>query len=319
MVVGSPCEAAAKWQTNMERVLHTAQNGDRTVLVEFTGSDWCPPCKHLRAQIFPTDDFAAFVRENKLLLVELDFPREAEKLSEEQKAHNEKWRQYYGVGSFPTVVVADSKGAPYGVVNGATPAAPEYLQRLSAELKRKADTRAALAAAAQLQGLERAQAEAAAIQYLPTTWRMLHKEVVQDIIDNDPEDSLGYKRLRVETEQTAQQMRELESRFAAFSGKVKPEEQDAPLEFALGLLEDPQWLPLPRFYINKFISDTYAIKGDFDNTLKYMKAAMEAAPGSDAARKLAPWVENLEKHLPEVKQKHAEAAAKRAAQSAAQE
>lgn len=304
--------AAARWQTNMARVLETAQKGNRTVLVEFTGADWCPPCQHLRSQVFPTDLFADYVREHKLLLVELDFPRDAQKLSEEQKVQNEEWRRRFGVTSFPTVVVTDAKGRPFAVVNGASATPQEYLERLDKELERKQRAEAALAEAKSRVGKERAEAEDAAIRYLPAAWRVLHEEVVQDIIDNDPEDSLGYKRQREETRLTAEQMQQLEARFREFSGKGKPVEQDAALEMALSLLEDDAWLPIPRFFINKFLSDSYAIKGDVDNTLKYMKAAVAAAPESDEARRLMPWVKNLEEHLPEIKQRHAEAAAKKA-------
>lgn len=302
MMVTEPCSAAANWQTNMDRVLSTAKAKDRTVLVEFTGSDWCPPCKHLRSQVFPTDEFAAYVRDKKLLLVELDFPRDTQKLSDEQKAHNEKWRVYYGVASFPSVLVVDGKGAPYGVVNGADRTADEYLVRLGRELDRKAEVESKLAQAAELQGVERAAALAQAIQYMPMEWRMLHEEVVQDIIANDPEDTLGYRRYREETALTKVQMQELEQVFRKYSGQVSDEAREASLKEALQLLESDKWMPVPRLYLNKFISDTYALqRKDVDNVYKYLKAAVESAPESAEGKLLRPWLENLENHLDEIR------------------
>lgn len=303
------CEAAVRWQTNMDRALSTAQSQDRPLLIEFTGSDWCPPCKHLRANVFPTEAFETYVRGQKLLLVELDFPRDPQKLTDEQKAHNEKWRLYYGVTSFPTIVVADAKGAPFGVVNGAAPAAPDYLDRLEAQVKHMAEVKSALAAAAKLSGIERATAEAEAIKYLPISWRMLHTDLVQDIISNDPEDTLGYARLRHETAVTEAQLRELDGIFSKFSGQGKPEQQDAAIELALSLLEDTKWAPVPRLLLNKFLCDSYAIKGDLDNTLKYMRAAVQSAPESNEARKLRPWLENMEKNFDAMKRHREEAAA----------
>ena len=299
-LVSEQCAAAANWQTNMDRVLATAQAKGRTVLVEFTGSDWCPPCMHLRSQIFPTDAFAAYVREKKLLLVELDFPRDEKKLSAEQTAHNAKWMEYYGVSSFPTVLVVDGKGAPYGVVNGANQKPEEYLQRLNAELERKAATEAALAAAAKLQGVEKAQALANAIKYMPGSWRMLHKDVVQDIIDNDPEDTLGYKHQREEVALTQTQMQELSKIFSKYSGKMDRDSHQQALDEALQLVKDEKWMPIPRLYINKFISDSYALMGrDVNKVHEYLKAAIESAPQSEDARKLRPWLENLERHMAE--------------------
>lgn len=303
VLVSVPCEAAAHWQTNMDRVMTTAQAKDRSILVEFTGSDWCPPCIHLRTQIFPTDEFTNYVRENKLLLVELDFPRDATKLTDAQKAHNSKWLEHYNVSSFPTLVVMDAKGAPFGVVNGADQVVADYLVRLDKELKRKAEVEAKLAQAKELEGQARAEALAEALSYMPVEWRMLHTEVVNDIIQNDPEDKLGYNRQRTETALTKDQMKELSAVFAKYSGRVDKESQDAALAEALALLEDEKWLPVPRLYINKYISDTYALQRvDIDNVHKYLKAAVESAPESAAAKKLRPWLENLEQHKEEIRE-----------------
>lgn len=300
--LAEPCAAAANWQTNMDRVLNTAQAKGRTALVEFTGSDWCPPCIHLRTQVFPTDEFASFVRDKKLLLVELDFPRDASKLPAEQAAHNEKWRVYYDVNSFPSLLVVDGKGAPYGVVNGADKTAAEYLVRLERELNRKAEVEAKLAQAANLQGVERAAAEAEAIQYMPMEWRMLHEGVVQDIIANDPEDTLGYRRFREETALTKEQMQELNKVFSKYSGDMSDEAREASLKEALQLLEDDRWMPVPRLFLNKFISDTYALqRKDIDNVHKYLKAAVESAPESAEGKRLRPWLENLERNMDEIK------------------
>ncbi len=44
------------------------------VLLDFTGSDWCPWCIRLDKEIFSTSEFKDYAKEN-LVLVELDFPQ----------------------------------------------------------------------------------------------------------------------------------------------------------------------------------------------------------------------------------------------------
>lgn len=67
-------------------------------MIEFTGSDWCPPCMQLRANVFSKPDFQKEAQKN-FVLVELDYPRGKEQ-SKEMKAANEKLAQQYGVRGF---------------------------------------------------------------------------------------------------------------------------------------------------------------------------------------------------------------------------
>jgi len=77
--------AGEGWLTNIEKSKKHAKG--KMILVEFTGSDWCPPCKALKKNVFNTDKFKAYAKEN-LVLVELDFPRDKSKLTKEQSAYN---------------------------------------------------------------------------------------------------------------------------------------------------------------------------------------------------------------------------------------
>ena len=40
------------WQTDYKSVLKQAKKDKKNVLVYFTGSDWCPPCKMLKRDLF---------------------------------------------------------------------------------------------------------------------------------------------------------------------------------------------------------------------------------------------------------------------------
>ncbi len=96
------------WLTNIEKAQAIAKKEGKMVLVDFTGSDWCPPCKALHSKVLSTKEFKDYAK-NNLVLVEIDFPRR-KKLSAEQKAYNQAQAKKYKLGGVPMVLVFDSKG-----------------------------------------------------------------------------------------------------------------------------------------------------------------------------------------------------------------
>ncbi len=100
--------ADAAWMTDLSKAQAKAKEEKKLVFVEFTGSDWCPPCKKLKAEILSSADFAKYAQEN-LVLVELDFPR-AKEQSQDLKDANKALSQKFGIQGFPTVIVFDGEG-----------------------------------------------------------------------------------------------------------------------------------------------------------------------------------------------------------------
>ena len=96
------------WLTNIEKAQAIAKKEGEMVLVDFTGSNWCPPCKALHSKVLSTKEFKDYAK-NNLVLVEIDFPR-PNKLSEKQKAYNDAQAKKYGLRGVPMVLVFDSKG-----------------------------------------------------------------------------------------------------------------------------------------------------------------------------------------------------------------
>jgi len=96
------------WTTNLEQAIAQAKKENKAVLVNFTGSDWCVWCKKLSGEVFSQDEFAAYAKEN-LILVMLDFPRSIEQ-SDKIKAYNQSLAQKYGIQGFPTILIFNSSG-----------------------------------------------------------------------------------------------------------------------------------------------------------------------------------------------------------------
>jgi len=61
------------WLTSLDDGIAKAKKEGKPVLVEFTGSDWCPPCLMMQEKVFGK---AAFLEQvgNSFILVKLDIP-----------------------------------------------------------------------------------------------------------------------------------------------------------------------------------------------------------------------------------------------------
>jgi thioredoxin-related protein len=117
-----PSGKGPMWLTNFEDAKAQAHTGHKMLLMNFTGSDWCPPCILLHRQILSQPEFADYAAKN-LVLMEVDFPRTKEQ-SAELKAANEKLAEQYGIYGFPTEIVLDSNGKKMGEL-GYMPGGPQ--------------------------------------------------------------------------------------------------------------------------------------------------------------------------------------------------
>jgi thiol:disulfide interchange protein len=93
------------WTTDLEKAFVKAKAEKKAVLVEFTGSDWCPPCIAMRKNVFSKKDFVTAASKN-FVLVELDFPNG----DAEVKKKNEPYAVKYKIEGFPTVILFQPDG-----------------------------------------------------------------------------------------------------------------------------------------------------------------------------------------------------------------
>ncbi len=93
---------------SFDQVQARALEAKKPILLEFTGSDWCPPCKMMHKQVFGTEAFQKFAATD-LIFMKLDFPR-AKPQSDEIKARNEALAEKFGIEGFPTVILLSPDG-----------------------------------------------------------------------------------------------------------------------------------------------------------------------------------------------------------------
>lgn len=111
-------KTAVKWEISFDKAIKKAKKENKPVLVYFTGSDWCPPCKKIDKELFHAEKFQAFSDKN-LILYKADFPRNRDLVSSETRASNKGLKSKYGVSAFPSMVVVNANGTVLGEKRGA--------------------------------------------------------------------------------------------------------------------------------------------------------------------------------------------------------
>ncbi len=108
--------------TDYKKAQQEAKAGNKFLLLDFTGSDWCGWCKKFDREILLQPEFKDYAR-NNLVIVELDFPRTKAQTPELKKQNRELAQQYDIVG-FPTIVVLSADGQKLWRYDGYFPDGP---------------------------------------------------------------------------------------------------------------------------------------------------------------------------------------------------
>ncbi|WP_298348568.1 thioredoxin family protein [uncultured Dokdonia sp.] len=107
----------AKWYTDFDKAKKVAQRQGKPILMYFTGSDWCGPCKMLKKDLWQTDKFIQ--QADDFVLLEIDIPFREDIITPEQKKKNMKLQDEYNRDkSFPTVLLLDANGRRKDEVSG---------------------------------------------------------------------------------------------------------------------------------------------------------------------------------------------------------
>jgi thioredoxin-related protein len=126
---GPFASAESDWVTDYKKAQQEAKAGNKFVLLDFTGSDWCGWCKKFDREVLLQPEFKDYARDN-LVVVELDFPRAKQQTPELRKQNLELAQQYEIVG-FPTIVVLSADGQKVWRYDGYFPDGPaEFIAQL---------------------------------------------------------------------------------------------------------------------------------------------------------------------------------------------
>lgn len=100
--------AGEGWLTDAKAAQTQAKKDGKFVLLDFTGSDWCPPCIKLHKEVIDSAEFKTFAKKS-LVPVELDFPRKKQ-LPADLKKTNNALKDKYKIEGFPTLILLNGEG-----------------------------------------------------------------------------------------------------------------------------------------------------------------------------------------------------------------
>jgi len=115
LIFSSSIIYSQNWETSYENSIKSAKIQNKKIILVFQGSDWCGPCIKLSKEIWSSQEFIDYSKENYVLL-QADFPRKKKNaLSEEQQNINNFLAEKYNPnGYFPLVAILNKNGEVLG-------------------------------------------------------------------------------------------------------------------------------------------------------------------------------------------------------------
>ncbi|MDE0821631.1 MAG: thioredoxin-like domain-containing protein [Opitutales bacterium] len=187
-------DAESIWVLSYKEARNRARKEGMSILMEFTGSDWCPPCKALHKNVLVKD---AFVKEmpKKFVLLKLDNPRDKSKQTPEEIEQYKEMSARYKITGVPSIILADKAGKPYHKQSGySNQAAEDWVKDIvskSAILKQRDEI---IGKSKEAKGIEKAKLLDKALGLVDMELVSTHYgKMIERIIKLDGDDSAGLK------------------------------------------------------------------------------------------------------------------------------
>lgn len=163
-------EVTIPWVLDFNAAKAQAKRENKHLLINFTGSDWCGWCKKLEGEVFAHKEFIDAASKH-YVMVYLDFPN-AQELKDKvvDAALNQRLSKEFGVGGFPTIMLTNADGHPYGRTGYRPDGPAPYLSHLE-ELRAKNDA---------VEALTKAGAEAATTEQLKAGFAVMAEQNLFD-------------------------------------------------------------------------------------------------------------------------------------------
>jgi thiol-disulfide isomerase/thioredoxin len=221
--------SAATWTSDFDAALKEAKASSKTVLIDFTGSDWCAWCIKLRKEVFDQPEFEAAAKD-KFVLVELDYPKDKTRLTEAVAKQNEALLKRYPIKGYPTILLCDGEGRPFAAPAYQEGGPAKYLPHLDELLAKRAARDKAFTEADGKEGVEKAKLLIGALEGLQLDPPMIatnYPEIAEQIKKADPQDETGFAK-----NEGAQ------GRFAEFMAKLGESRQTKDLDGEIKAAEE---------------------------------------------------------------------------------
>ena len=104
------------WETDFNTAKNIAAEQNKPILMYFTGSDWCSPCKQLKADFFHSEEFIS--KADKIVLLMVDVPFRQDIVTPEQLKKNKALvKKLNREESFPLLLALDKNGREFNRIS----------------------------------------------------------------------------------------------------------------------------------------------------------------------------------------------------------
>lgn len=185
----SEAGAVGIWHRDYASAMNEARAEGKKMLIVFTGTDWIEICAKFYDEILGDPAFIGTVSP-QFALLKLEYPKD-NVMPREEAAQKAVLREAYRVRGYPTVVLTDAEGRPFGL-NGYQPLKPkEYGDQILGILAVHEDNLAAVKESANLDGAEKAKALSRAIPDVPSALiARFYRAEMEAVLAADPDDVL---------------------------------------------------------------------------------------------------------------------------------
>ena len=266
---------------DFEKAKAQAAKEEKSILMEFTGSDWCPPCKALAKNVLTQDVFKTEMPKNFVLL-KIDSPRDKSKQTPEEIEQYKVLSAKYGIQGVPTIFLADAKGRPYyQTVGYSGDPADKYVANLKEQLGTLAKRDAAFAKAEKATGTEKAKLLAEGLSLVDDEMALkTYSEVVAEIIELDADNKAGLKTKFDGLKNSVEFKSELEATMS--SNRGKPEDILAAIDKLIAE-KKPTGAALQEAV---FMKSSILFQTDKAKAKEMLLEAKELAPQSETGKRI---------------------------------
>lgn len=114
--ISAAAMAGEGWITSWAEAQKLAKKTGKPILMDFTGSDWCAPCKMLKRDVYDKPEFKKWAKANVVLLY-LDFPQ-SKPLTPALQKQNDTLAARFQIRGYPTALFVSKDGKELGRLTG---------------------------------------------------------------------------------------------------------------------------------------------------------------------------------------------------------
>ena len=270
------------WEQDYNEAKKIASEQNKDIFINFTGFTIFSKELRIKKEIFSKQIFINEIQKNFVLL-KLDFSKDDTAMDEDAVNKNNDLKEKYGINGFPTIILTDASGKPYGRTSYKEGGPEKFIEHIHEFLLTKQQMLTLLEKADNptIEGTEKAKLidEALSLTPMGVVCRF-YADRLDQVIELDSENKASLKNKY----KLARRVDELCFLISEHENKQKDNEDfNIAIKFADDLIKEfnPKGQSLQTIYLYK--GNAYYHMEDHTNAKKTLQMAIDVAPESKLA------------------------------------